>query len=96
MPNSVTSTAIAAIHLLGVVFIMKNTEILDRLKNGEVIKVESIMKFKRNKIVRGSFTKYSINSNTIKSTQFDSLRDNLEKIEELCSHSCKVYKLRVS
>jgi hypothetical protein len=73
---------------------MKNTEIIERLKNGEAIRVKSYMIFKRNKIVRGSSIKYTIGPDTIRSTQFETVRDLLEKDYECSEPSDSFYRLK--
>ena len=69
-------------------------EILELLKNGNVIIAVFTVKFKGNKLIRGTFMDYSINSIKIRSSQFDSLKDKLEKVKELSCISITVYKIK--
>lgn len=75
---------------------MSKNDIMELLKNGASIEVKSYMNFKRNKLIRGGKSvTYSINGNTIKSTQFDAISDLLEKDAEVSTSFCTVYKSKV-
>jgi len=54
---------------------MKKQEIIRILETGGTITKTSVMKFKRNKIVRGSFYEYSLNGvEKLTKTQFESIQ----------------------
>lgn len=73
---------------------MNKYEILEKLNNGESIKVQTFMIFKRNKIVRGSIVKYSIGENTIKSNQFEAIFDLLAQQKKSDEFNVVYYKLK--
>jgi len=73
---------------------MKKEEIIRILETGGTITKTSVMKFKRNKIVRGSFYEYSLNGvEKLTKTQFESIYDLL-CVSDHPSPSSTRYKLR--
>ena len=73
---------------------MKKNEIMKLLKDGYHIEEISYMKFKRNKLVKGSKIEYSIKDVIIKSNQFESLREQITIDKDKSSLSHKYYKIR--
>jgi hypothetical protein len=55
---------------------MKQKEIIEKLKAGGTITKQSVNKYKRNKIVKGSFYEYDIDGEKITEKQFDALYEN--------------------
>jgi hypothetical protein len=59
---------------------MKNSEIMESLKNGATIQKIQRMIFKRNKLKRGIIVEYSINGNMVKRPQFEKIEHLLTKV----------------
>jgi hypothetical protein len=75
---------------------MKAAEIIEKLKAGATLYKRSVMKWKRNKIVRGSFYEYDIDGEKITEKQFDALVEsgNITSYKEYNSISVKSFKYR--
>jgi len=75
---------------------MQAAEIIEKLKAGATLTKRSVMKWKRNKIVRGSFHEYDIDGEKITEKQFDMLIEtgNITSCEEGNSISVKTFKYR--
>jgi hypothetical protein len=57
---------------------MSKSEVKQLFINGAILKKESIMKFKNNKIVRGSFNEYYLGEQKITESQFNYLYENFK------------------
>lgn len=71
---------------------MKQKEIIEKLKAGGILTKRSVMKWKRNKIVRGSFYEYDIEGEKITEKQFDVLFEKNLLSSESQSYSVKTFK----
>jgi len=71
---------------------MTKKEIMIMLMTGAEVSKSSYTKFKRNKVVRGSFYDYRVGDYKITQKQFESIYDQLSSIP--CTHqSIRKYKL---
>lgn len=63
--------------------------------SGEKVVKQSYTKFKRNKVVRGTFYAYAVGDNNITATQFENILYRLKKVENECTLSKLVYEFNI-